>query len=357
MLDEPGTFASGSQRIRKRLGSKIVQMASRAGFLYVYDSLRSRLVKRQVAILCYHRVDNPANYPWSVTPVTPEVFDLEMNYLRRKHQIISLEELSTALGDFKALPPRPAVITFDDGYRDVYVNAYPILKKYGSPATVFLATGHIGTGKLFWFDKVRYVISETKLDTIELGELGTYYLSSAGDRRSVGEAITARLKQITVKDRDEFIEKLVRLSGVDVPLDLGRELMLSWDEIKEMSRNGINFGAHTVNHPILTRLPLEMARKEILDSKQQIEKELGQAVTTFCYPNGGPGDFNSDIEEILRNNGFKCAVTLNPAKFVSLRAQPYRLPRIHVEHSFDMFELLMSGLYFDVVARCGKLGR
>jgi peptidoglycan/xylan/chitin deacetylase (PgdA/CDA1 family) len=123
-----------------------------------------------------------------------------------------------------------------------------------------------------------------------------------------------------------------------------------------MSRNGISFGAHTVSHPTLSRLPLEAARKEILDSKRHIEKELGKEVTTFSYPNGEPGDFNGDIEEILKSNGFRCAVTYTPAAFVSPTPQLYRLPRIG-EPSFDKFELIMSGLYFDVVAKCSRLRR
>ena len=195
------------------------------------------------------------------------------------------------------------------------------------------------------------IIWKTKIDTLELDELGIYHLASDSDRQNIGNTVVTRLKQLPVKNRDTLIERLVKLIGVDIPVDLGKELILSWGEIKEMSQNNISFGAHTVNHPILTRLPLEAAKKEILDSKRHIEKELGQEVTTFCYPNGEPGDFNNDIEEILRSNGFKCAVTLEPAAFVSPRTQPYRLPRISGASSFDTFEVLMSGLYLDLVAK------
>jgi peptidoglycan/xylan/chitin deacetylase (PgdA/CDA1 family) len=83
---------------------------------------------------------------------------------------------------------------------------------------------------------------------------------------------------------------------VDIPPNIGKELVLSWEEAKEMSRNGISFGAHTVSHPILTKLPLDRARKERLDSKRRIEQELDREVTTFCYPNGWPGDYDNGIE-------------------------------------------------------------
>ena len=257
MLDESTITVSGNHSIEKRLAKNVLRAARRTGFLHAYSTLRSRLVKRKVAILAYHRIDWATRYPWSITPnVTPDNFDLEMRYLHQRYHIISLDELSNNLSDLKVLHPNTAVVTIDDGYKDTYLNAYPILRKYNTPATVFLTTGHIGTGSLFWSDKVSYIIWKTKLNSLELGDLGAYHLTSSDDRRRVSYKVIARLKQLSVKDRDELIERLVRLSGVNIPLNLGKELILSWDEIKEMSKNGISFGAHTVSHPILTRIPL-----------------------------------------------------------------------------------------------------
>ncbi len=301
----------------------------------------SRLLKRQVAIIMYHRIDMVANHPWSTTPTIPQDFDREIKYLHQRYRVISLDELTSALPDpDRPLAPKTAVVTIDDGYRDIYVNAYPILKKYGVPATVFPVTGHIGTGNLFWWDKVGYVIWKTKLKTLELGELGTHRLASVDDRQRLVNTVVARLKQLSVNNRDELIERLVTLSEVDIPLNIGEQLVLSWDEIREMNRNGVSFGAHTVSHPILTRLPLETARKEIVDSKQHLEEELDQEITTFCYPNGKPGDFNDDIVEILKSDGFRCAVTSSPA-FVSPSTNLYELPRILGSSGFDSFKLRM----------------
>ena len=350
MPDESTIIVSGNHSIKKRLAKNVLRAARRTGFLHVYSTLRSRLVKRKVAILAYHRIDWATRYPWSITPnVTPDNFDLEMRYLHQRYHIISLDELSNNLSDLKVLHPNTAVVTIDDGYRDVYLYAYPILREFNTPATVFLTTGNIDTGNLFWTDKVSYIIWKTKLETLEIDELGTHHLTSDNERNSIAHIVVEGLKQLPVKERDEFIERLVRLSGVDIPKNLGEELILSWDEVREMSRNGINFGAHTVNHPILTRIPLETARKEILDSKRRLEEELDQEVTTFCYPNGTPGDFNDDIEDILKSNGFRCAVTYLPQAFVSPGTQLYRLPRITGTPSFDTFELFISGLYLDVV--------
>jgi peptidoglycan/xylan/chitin deacetylase (PgdA/CDA1 family) len=337
--------------LKKRLGKAIVQASKDIGLLSAYRSIRSRLVPQQVAILAYHRIDRATNYPWSGTPVAPEVFELEMKYLRQRYRIISLEDLGTTLIESKPLPPSTAVVTVDDGYRDAYLNAYPILKKYGIPATVFLATGYIGTGDLFWCDKVWYIIWKTGLTTLDLGERGTYHLNSSESRRKASNRIIARLKTLPSQDRNEFLRELTRLCGVDIPPALGKEYVLSWEEIREMSRNGVSFGAHSVTHPSLTSLPLEAAANEVLDSKRRIENEIGREVTTFCYPFGEPGDLNEEIEKILINSGFKCAVKLIPIAFTSPTSPPYRLPRILAPSSIESFQLLLSGLLFDLAAR------
>jgi peptidoglycan/xylan/chitin deacetylase (PgdA/CDA1 family) len=341
-----------SQRLsfKSKLVTQTARVLRAAGFCRVYGFIRSRLVEWQIAIIAYHRVAGATDYPWSLTPVSPQDFDRQVRYLRRTYRIISLEELSNSLGDLKALPPKTAVITFDDGYRDVFLNAYPVLKKNGIPATVFLTTGNIGTCNLFWWDKVGYVIWKTGLDALDLGELGIYHLKSAGCRLQASRIIEKKLKKMPDEKRSEWIEALVRRSGVDISTKLGKELILSWDDVKEMSRNGISFGSHTISHPILTRLPLEAAGREIVESKRKIEAELAREVTTFCYPNGEPGDFNCDIQEILKSNGFKCAVTLKPSAFVSSEAPLFELPRITGASSYELFELIMSGLYLDLSA-------
>jgi peptidoglycan/xylan/chitin deacetylase (PgdA/CDA1 family) len=355
-VDESGATPLESRSVNKRVAHKMVRLARQAGLLHAYSSLRTRLVKHKAAILAYHRIDRIDHFPWSVTAVPPQVFEAEINHLRRRYRLISLDELAIAIRDCRPLPLNAAVVTFDDGYKDFYINSYPILRKYDVPATVFLTTGPVDTGQLFWSDRVRYAIWKTKLDKLELDDLGSYRLNRLESRISAGRVVTEKLKKLYIRDRDQMIEKLVRSSGVDIPSGLGKELILSWEEIKEMSKNGISFGAHTVSHPILTRVPLETAREEILGSKRRIEAELDHEVKAFCYPNGGPDDINEDIENILRSNGFNCAVTLAPAAFVLSKSQLYRLPRIAGPPNYDTFELLLSGLYFDMARIRSHLG-
>jgi peptidoglycan/xylan/chitin deacetylase (PgdA/CDA1 family) len=270
---------------------------------------------------------------------------------------VSLTELCNTLIKGENIRENTIAITFDDGYKDNYLNAYPILKKYNVTATIFLVTGYIGTGNLFWWDKVSYVIHNTTLERLELDSFGIYPLKTTQQRSLAVSVIIERLKGIQDGDKNSVIEELISISGVDIPSNLGKELILSWAEVREMAKNGIDFGAHTVNHPILTRLPLEEARKEIIESKKCMEDELDRPVNAFSYPNGGPTDFNEDIKKIIKDSGFFCAVTDAPPKLVVPGTDLYELGRIAPGWDLGTLQLCISGLYPDLVTMWSRVSR
>ena len=140
----------------------VAATANYTRFLDAYAFLRRRLTKSQVAILLYHRVC-PKKDNWSLGPLSPQSFETQMEYFCRSYEILPLEKLVQSMQSGRPLPEKAVVITFDDGWRDNYVYAYPTLKKYHVPATIFLVTGHIGTGKLFWCDEVRYILWHTNI--------------------------------------------------------------------------------------------------------------------------------------------------------------------------------------------------
>lgn len=111
-----------------------------------------------------------------------------------------------------------------------------------------------------------------------------------------------------------------------------------------MSKGGIVFGAHSVNHPILTNVSLELARDEIVESKRSLEKKLGKSVTSFSYPDG---HFNVDIAKLVAGNGFTCAVSVGPGKLVNVTDNVYGLGRICPGEDYSKFKALISGLAGD----------
>lgn len=332
---------------KQRIANPIISAANRIGFLDAYSSLKGNL-RSQVVILMYHRVE-PQQDILSLSSVDTPDFEDQIRYLSKTHKILPLDELAQHIREKRPLPKRTAIITFDDGYKDVYIYAYPILKKYNVPATIFLTTGHIGTGNLFWWDKIGYLLWNTKLKRIELDDLGTIPLDQVDDRlQSISKISEHLIKKVTEEKKNKLIEKLVKESGVDIPPDLGKEIILSWHEVKEMNDNGIDFGAHTVTHPILTRVSSKQARAEITQSKREIERRLDQPVTTFSYPNGSVGDFDGEITNLLKESGFTCAVTTIP-RLNTPKTDLYGLGRVTPGCDFGSFKFFVSGLYPDLV--------
>ncbi len=318
----------------------------RFGVLDCYGFLRRNLTKSQVAILMYHRVC-PDRDSWSLSPISPREFQKQMEYLGRTYELLSLDRLASFIHRGKTLPEKAVVITFDDGYKDNYLHAYPFLKKYHAPATIFLTTGHIGSDRLFWWDEVRYIVNNSTAAQLDLDELGSYSLNSDADRRRTTAMISGKLKRLPDERKNALIDKLTSICQVSIPPGLGRDFVLSWDEVKEMSNDGISFGAHTVNHPILPNLPSEQARWEILQSKKDIEEKLGKEVSAFAYPNG---DSSAEVVKLVQESVFSCAVSVSPNRLIGHEDNPYELSRISAHEDSSRMKVMTSGLWGDLVA-------
>jgi peptidoglycan/xylan/chitin deacetylase (PgdA/CDA1 family) len=323
----------------------ILTASDRIGFLDTYALIRRKLTKSQVAILMYHRV-GPKNDTWSLESLDPQTFQKQIEYFSRNFELISLDELVRCIRQKKSLPKKAVAITFDDGYRDNYLHAYPIIKKYNIPTTIFLTTGHIGTNKLFWWDKVSYIVKHTRVNKLNLGKFGNYLVSSDREKSLTNNEITEKLKKVSEDQKQFLLEKLIIASNVlNIPPEVGEDLILSWDDVKEMMNGGIDFGAHSVNHPILTNMPLEQAKWEIAQSVKSIEEKLGKKVNGFSYPNG---DYNSAISKFIQDRGFSWAVAVLPNKLVSFKDNPYELRRLGIFEDFTGFKLMFCGLLGDL---------
>jgi peptidoglycan/xylan/chitin deacetylase (PgdA/CDA1 family) len=301
-----------------------------------------------VAILIYHRVC-PKKDEWSLEPLSPESFETQMKYLVQNYEILSLDKLVQITKSGKLLPEKAVVVTLDDGYKDNYLYAYPVFRKYNIPATIFLTTGYIGGSELFWWDKVAYIIeNSTSIKKLDLKDLGSYSLQSEPDRTHVKTIICEKLTKLPDNKKNSVIKNLLNTCQVEIPRDLGKKLVLSWEEVKEMDNAGVTFGAHSVNHPILINMPLEQSKNEIVQSKRDIEEKLGKEVTAFSYPNG---NFNAEIVELVRKSGFTCAVSVYPGmppKLVGPKDSVYYLSRIGTFEDLNRSKILLCGLSGDL---------
>jgi peptidoglycan/xylan/chitin deacetylase (PgdA/CDA1 family) len=262
---------------------------------------------RSIQILVYHRVNDENDCVFPGVPI--EVFNEQMQYVAENYQVCTLDDLVQRLqtGD---VPDNALAITFDDGYRDNYEHAFPILNRLNLPATVFLATDAIDSGRMLWHDRVFAALRETRTTALEEfgGNGSTYPLSTPADKRHALSQLLKFLWSLDDSDRSRWVEKLIQQLGIKAPMGCDG-LMLSWDEIKTMSQRGIAFGAHTVTHPILSKLSPQQVKQEIRASKEIIEANVKMPVRHFAYPVGRREDFTEAVKEELKNAGFECAVT------------------------------------------------
>ena len=235
-------------------------------------------------------------------------------HLKKYYRPVSLTEIGLWLRREKAIPDQTLVFTVDDGYRDFYLNTFPVLLEYSIPAIVYLATDMIDQQTCLWVDWVGILFR------------------AANRPKSAAYETKEHLKTLPNSARLEYLANLPAQLGISNPPPIPEEYApLTWDDIREMSKAGIEFGAHTKSHPILSKLgSRDKIRDEIAGSKARIEDEIGQPVRHFCYPNGRPCDFNADTLDVVRECGFLTAVT--GEKGINFAgADPYHLRRIHQE--------------------------
>jgi peptidoglycan/xylan/chitin deacetylase (PgdA/CDA1 family) len=253
-------------------------------------------------ILTYHRVlekwEPALDYSQPGVVVTAETFARQLAFVCQYFDVVPLSAL---IDDTAARPtPRPrCVVTFDDGWRDNYELAFPILRKHRVPATIFVTTGFMGSERVFWHTELIYLLVHGNLmkyvrDGGELAQFpggvrdglrrwaGPPGASGAGDTDAVVEAVKATCDEAAT---ERLIEALATAAGLRRPLFPGRRFFLDWDQIREMASHDVEIGSHGVSHRILTRLPRHEAAQELVRSKSEIEDRLGREVWHFAFPN------------------------------------------------------------------------
>ena len=325
----------------KCFGAKLL---NRSGIVRRYDTRRSA-----ARILMYHRV-NTASDCLGLT-VSPELFSQQLAFLADNYEVISLEDAVTRLTT-GSLSGNCCVLTFDDGYRDNHHFAAPLLQKYNLPATIFVTVDAVETGQFGWsaFDHALLTTPERVVELAHWG-LGDFTLESQVAREQVVVRLHQLLKKLPDIKKKEIVTQVITRYGDGTVL--GR-IMMTWSEVKELAYGGlITIGAHTMTHPILSRVPPEQAWYEIVKSKHVIEENVGKSVDYFAYPNGGREDISPDVISQVKRAGYRAACTTISGHNV-VGSDPWTLQRIDVTNSMstdtkgqfssDLFALSLSGL-------------
>ena len=271
-----------------------------------------------------HRFSSPED---GVQGHDPGIVRDILSYLRKKHyDLISLNELFRRLRENEPLR-RAVAFTIDDGYFDHGSVAGPVFAALDCPVTIFAVTGFLDGKIWLWWDQVQYICERTSRKVLKarLGnEERAYTLDSVQARLAAAHDISWWCQDALHPDKEACIANLSRDADVELPATPPRQFApLSWDEARQLEKRGVNFGPHTVTHPVLSRLSDEHARSEISSSWKRVCEELAHPVPVFCYPHGRQRDFGPREMETVQLAGLWGAVRGYPGKF---RVDQFRVP-------------------------------
>lgn len=286
------------------------------------------------------------------------MFEQQMRWMKKHYTLMPLSELVALLRAGRALPPYAAAVTFDDGFRNNYENAFPILVKCNVPATIFLTTDYIGSESgMLWTERVDALIFSATSRRLCLqmnGMSGEFDITTTQGKETASDRMRRFLKSLNPEERERHIASLER--QVERKVDYLKEAreryaFLNWDEVRKMAAYGIEFGSHTRSHAILSTLTPEKLRNELENSKTAIEHALDRPCELFSYPNGTAKDFTPRDQEELAALGYRAALTQING-FNAPGDNVYALRRINIVRSnnFAFFLAKVTGVWGQIRA-------
>lgn len=326
--------------LQRGLG-RTLSTIDRVGVLDLLAGGRRLWPRRALVVLNYHRViDHETDLDEGVVSATAEEFDAQMRLLSETARCLSVDELVQVMRGDMAMPDNAVMITFDDGYADNFDAALPSLLRYGVRATFFITTGYIETGRLPWWDRVSYVLKRTSAERIQLRYPVQINLPLATprDRLRARRTLLRVVKQVYGLDHERFFASIEEHAGVAVDeAQLCRGLFMSWAQIAELQRRGMDIGAHTHTHRVLQTLSEAEAAEELRVPTEILRERLGVTPRAIAYPVGFPLSPTSALRRLVQEAGFEVGFTFVPGVITPPPDGPvvdrYNLPRLPVDRS------------------------
>ena len=310
---------------------------------------------RRVLILSYHRVvkdfEEERDRSLYTLNVSQATFRRHLEGLQETHDIVSLEDALSVLDGSRAATRDVAVITFDDGYRDVYTHAFPVMRDMRVPAVVYVPSAFVGSQKRLGHDRLYSALLKMEQRgigpmAVGVGALGERWLSDAlsggADPHLALERLIARYPTPGLLELADALEERLGLSH-EKPHE--GELGMTAEMLREMDAHGVITGAHTANHTVLTHQRLDEARREIAQCRTALEKAVQKPVRHFAYCNGY---YSAGVAQALRAEGFVSAVTTEDMPNVP-GADPFALKR---KVLWEASSLGAAGFYSKALIAC-----
>ena len=309
-------------------------------------------------VLAYHRVmpipEPEEAHPFDIELVsaTPAEFAWQVDHIATHCSPVSMAQVVDWVLHGAALPPRPVLVTFDDGFDDNYHYAFPILRDRGVPGTIFVATDLTGREGSVWYEQVAYALVNGPITLPLPGKLAAQVASGAHPgwgggapcaRRQLLAAVLDELKNETVEANRAYVAMLNAAYPVRAE-HAALSRMLDWQQVAEMANGGIDFGSHGASHALLSRLPPAELVDELVRSRAALESATGQAVRTIAYPVGSRRAFDERVLDAVSACGYVAGFSYLPGIAGASADTPLALPRLHVERytTRAMFAAMLS---------------
>jgi peptidoglycan/xylan/chitin deacetylase (PgdA/CDA1 family) len=293
-----------------------------------------KLAEPAAVVLRYHSIqEHPEQYENTIgcdSIHSTAVFARHMELIARQFHAVSLDDIALFLQGKKSLPERAIVITFDDGYKDNFCFAAPILNRFGIPGTFYALVDAVDRSAAPWYCRLRQAFWTARNSKWTDEANGTTYnLSNPEARLTAFMKVAEAGAKANPTAREELIKNAITLLDPE-PFPNESSLMMTWDDARTLARSGHIVGSHTMTHPNVAQVSVDDAHRELRDSKLKLEQELGSPIKHFSYPH--PALFpqwNETTLKITEELGYTTAVTTTIGA-VRADARPLAIPRTYI---------------------------
>ena len=325
-------------------------MSTSSGLTAFKRKFKGFMCRNEALVLTYHSILPPGTDLFPIPHhLAGEVFGAQMQYLKDEgFNCVSLRKLNQYI-ETRSLPSRTVAITFDDGFYNNYSVAFPILKKFQIPATIFIAAGFLGGKKLAWPERLALILRLSHQPALQLADL-RLTLGSPEKNKAAYTAVARHFSGVTPEGIESALVDLMAQAQLSQEDLYGSELyqalrFMTWDDVRVMAESGlIDFGSHTINHRRLIFLDDRQAAEEIAHSRQLISDHVGDCVA-FAYPHGRRDkDFTESHAAMAREAGYRIVVTAD-AGVVTADSNALDLKRFNIldDSDIDTFDFMMRG--------------
>lgn len=310
--------------------------------------LTENLFNTPAVVLLYHRVDE-LQADHQQLAVSPKHFDEQLSFLKENYNLVTIEEFYDKLSTKTRFDPHTVILTFDDGYADNYIHALPILEKHGTQALFYITTSKLNTNEMLWWDALEYIffkVAEIPVSlSITINGKGYAFDTTHGNKARIYKQLHPLIKYTHYRERDRVMKILFDWAKIREVKNEDYRL-LTHHELKTMAQSSsCIIGAHTVDHPVLSKLSFDEQYEQMMSSKNKLEELTGKHIIHFSYPFGSKVDYNNNSIKACEQAGFDM-VTSNFEWQVHTYTGKFEIPRYLVrDWDLQMFGKKMKTFF------------